>query len=174
MRPVLVLHKRKFRTTLAARLTGETSAETIWVMLSVFARIPRCASLSLSIMTRPSLGMRCCGPCARWPPRQNDIDQVSDAEIQDIVLTADLTPRKCLGFKTPFQAILNELGKDVQIRFSETRCKAPQSLPRQTRARVFRPINRSVTLVFLAQSISAQNICPPFAHADRMPKSSSQ
>jgi hypothetical protein len=31
---------------------------------------------------------------------------VSDQEIQDIVITANLTPRKCLGFKTPFQAIL--------------------------------------------------------------------
>ena len=30
----------------------------------------------------------------------------------------NLTPRKCLGFKTPFQALLAELGKDVQIRFS--------------------------------------------------------
>ena len=39
-------------------------------------------------------------------PRQIDIDQVSDEEIQDIVITANLTPRKCLGFKTPFQAIL--------------------------------------------------------------------
>ena len=28
------------------------------------------------------------------------------------------TPRKCLGFKTPLQAILKELGKDVQIRFA--------------------------------------------------------
>jgi len=44
--------------------------------------------------------------------------KVSDEEIQDIVLTANLTPRKCLGFKTPFQAILKELGKDIQIRFS--------------------------------------------------------
>jgi hypothetical protein len=35
-----------------------------------------------------------------------------------IVITANLTPRKCLGFKTPFQAILKELGKDVQIRFA--------------------------------------------------------
>jgi hypothetical protein len=34
-----------------------------------------------------------------------------------IVITANLTPRKCLGFKTPFQA-LKELGKDVQIRFA--------------------------------------------------------
>jgi IS30 family transposase len=46
------------------------------------------------------------------------IDQVSDEEIQDIVITANLTPSKCLGFETPFQAILKELGKDVQIRFA--------------------------------------------------------
>jgi transposase, IS30 family len=38
-------------------------------------------------------------------PRQIDIDQISDEEIQDIVITANLTLRKCLGFKTPFQAI---------------------------------------------------------------------
>jgi IS30 family transposase len=42
----------------------------------------------------------------------------SDQEIQDIVITANLTPRKCLGFKTPLQEILEELGKDVQIRFA--------------------------------------------------------
>ena len=35
-----------------------------------------------------------------------------------VTITANLTPRKCLGFTTPFQAILKELGKDVQIRFS--------------------------------------------------------
>jgi hypothetical protein len=35
-------------------------------------------------------------------PRQIDIDQVSDEEIQDIVITANLTPRKCPGYKTPF------------------------------------------------------------------------
>ena len=38
--------------------------------------------------------------------------------IQEIVLTTNLTPRKCLGFKTPFQALIAELGRDVQIRFS--------------------------------------------------------
>jgi IS30 family transposase len=53
-----------------------------------------------------------------WLPRQIDIDKVSDEEIQDIVMIANLTPRKCLGFKTPLQAILRELGKDVQIRFA--------------------------------------------------------
>ena len=58
------------------------------------------------------------GRLRRWLPRHLDIDSVSDEEIQDIVLTANLTPRKCLGFKTPFQIIIAELGKDVQIRFS--------------------------------------------------------
>ena len=38
-------------------------------------------------------------------------EAVSDEEIQDIVITANLTPRKCRGFKTPSQAILKELGK---------------------------------------------------------------
>ena len=38
-RPVLVLHERKSRVTLAARLVGKTAAETISIMLAVFARI---------------------------------------------------------------------------------------------------------------------------------------
>ena len=38
-RPVFVLHERKSRVTLAARLIGRTAAETISVMLAVFDRI---------------------------------------------------------------------------------------------------------------------------------------
>ena len=41
-----------------------------------------------------------------------------EEEIQDMVATANLTPTKCLGFRAPIQAILKELGKDAQIRFS--------------------------------------------------------
>ena len=55
---------------------------------------------------------------SQWLPRHLDIDRMSEEEIQEILLTTNLTPRKCLGFKTPFQALLAELGKDVQIRFS--------------------------------------------------------
>jgi hypothetical protein len=53
------------------------------------------------------------GRLRRWLPRHLDIDRTSDQEIQEVVLT-NTTPRKCLGFKTPFQALLAELGKDVQ------------------------------------------------------------
>ena len=51
------------------------------------------------------------GRLRRWLPRQIDIDKVSDQEIQDIVITANLTPRKCLGFKTPFRQSSKSLAK---------------------------------------------------------------
>ena len=144
-RPVLVLHERKSRVTLAARLAGKTAAETISVMLAVFARIEPALRKSITfdndtafaqhalLRTMRAMTTWFCdayaswqkggvenanGRLRRWLPRQIDIDQMSDEEIQDIVITANLTPRKCLGFKTPFQAILKELGKDVQIRFA--------------------------------------------------------
>ena len=52
---------------------------------------------------------------ARWLPGHLDIDRTSDRDIEEIVLTTNHTPRKCLGLKTPFQALLAELGKDAQI-----------------------------------------------------------
>jgi transposase, IS30 family len=144
-RPVLVLHERKSRVTLAARLAGKTAAEAIAVMLAVFGRIDPALRKSITFdndtvfaqhgLLRSMRDMttwfcdayaswqkggieNANGRLRRWLPRDIDIDAVSDEEIQDILLTANLTPRKCLGFKTPFQAILTELGKDVQIRFS--------------------------------------------------------
>jgi IS30 family transposase len=144
-RPVLVLHERKSRLTPAARLTGKTAAETISAMLTVFGRIDPHLRRSITfnndtafaqhglLRTMRDMTTWLCdayaswqkggvenanGRLRRWLPRHLDIDRTSDREIQKIVLTTKLTPRKCLGFKTPFQALLAELGKDVQIRFS--------------------------------------------------------
>jgi IS30 family transposase len=144
-RPVLVLHERKSRVTLAARLAGKTAAETISVMLAVFGRINPTLRKSVTfdndtafaqhalLRTMRNMTTWFCdayaswqkggvenanGRLRRWLPRHIDIDQISDEDIQDIVMTANLTPRKCLGFKTPFQALLKELGKDVKIRFA--------------------------------------------------------
>jgi transposase, IS30 family len=143
-RPVLVLHERKWRVTLSARLAGKTAAETISVMLAAFARVEPALRKSITFDNDTAFAQHCCEWCAPWRlgfatpmprgkragsktptadydaglPRQTDIDKVSDEEIQDIVITGNLTPRKYLGFKTPFQGILKELGKDVQIRFA--------------------------------------------------------
>src|SRR5947209_575832 len=148
-RPVLVLHERKSRVTLATRLAGKTAAETISVMLAVFGRINPALRKSVTFDNDTAFAQHALlrsmrnmttwfcdayaswqkggvenanGRLRRWLPRHTDIDQMSDEEIQDIVMTANLTPRKCLGFLTPFQAIIKELGKDVQIRFADLRC----------------------------------------------------
>jgi IS30 family transposase len=51
-------------------------------------------------------------------PRSTDLDELSDKDIQEIAMTLNSTPRKCLAFKTPIEVMLAELGKDVQIRFA--------------------------------------------------------
>jgi transposase, IS30 family len=144
-RPVLVLKERKTRLVLAARLAGKSAAETVAVMMAVFRRLdPRLrASITFdndTAFARHSLLASACAMAtwfcdayASWQkgavenangrlrrdlPRDLDLDVLTDAELQDIVLSHNLTPRKCLGFLTPLQALLGELGKDVRIRFA--------------------------------------------------------
>ena len=144
-RPVLVLKERKTRLVLAARLAGKSAAETVAVMMAVFKRLdPRLrTSITLDNDTAFAkhglLASACamttwfCDAYASWQkgavenangrlrrdlPRDIDLDALTDAELQEIVLSHNLTPRKCLGFLTPLQALLGELGKDVQIRFA--------------------------------------------------------
>jgi transposase, IS30 family len=144
-RPVLVLEERKTRFVLAARLTGKSAAETVAVLIAVFRRLdPRLRSsitfdndtaFARHALLRSMCAMTTwfCDAYASWQkgavenangrlrrhlPRDLDLDALADAELQEIVLTHNLTPRKCLGFLTPVQALLAELGKDVRIRFA--------------------------------------------------------
>ena len=58
------------------------------------------------------------GRLRRWLPRKTNLDEVSDEDIQEIVMTYNLTPRKCLGYITPIQALFQNLGKDVKLKFA--------------------------------------------------------
>ena len=144
-RPVLVLKERKTRFVLAARLAGKSAAETVAVLMAVFRRLdPRLRSSitfdnDTAFARHSLLASACtmatwfCDAYASWQkgavenanrrlrrdlPRDRDLDALADAELQEIVLSHNLTPRKCLGFLTPVQALLQELGRDVQIRFA--------------------------------------------------------
>jgi IS30 family transposase len=144
-RPVLVLKERKTRFVLAARLAGKSAAETVAVMMAVFRRLdPRLRSSitfdnDTAFARHGLLASVCamatwfCDAYASWQkgavenangrlrrdlPRDLDLDALGDAELQEIVLGHNLTPRKCLGFLTPVQALLGELGRDVRIRFA--------------------------------------------------------
>jgi IS30 family transposase len=144
-RPVLVLKERETRFVLAARLAGKSAAETVAIMMAVFRRLdPRLRSSitfdnDTAFAKHGLLASACamttwfCDAYASWQkgavenangrlrrdlPRDLDLDALGEAELQEIVLSHNLTPRKCLGFLTPVQALLKELGKDVQIRFA--------------------------------------------------------
>src|SRR5918993_1462762 len=144
-RPVLVWTERKTGLVLAARLAGKSAAETVAVMMAVFRRLdPRLrASITFDNDTAFArhglLASACamttwfCDAYASWQkgavenangrlrrdlPRDLDLDALGDAELQEIVLSHNLTPRKCLGFLTPVQALLKVRGRDVQIRFA--------------------------------------------------------
>ena len=144
-RPVLVLEERKTRLVLAARLAGKSAAETVAIMMAVFRRLdPRLRSSitfddDTAFARHGLLASACamttwfCDAYASWQkgavenangrlrrdlPRDLDLDALTEAELQEIVLGHDLTPRKCLGFLTPLQALLAELGRDVRIRFA--------------------------------------------------------
>src|SRR5688572_8099412 len=134
-RPVLVLKERKSRFVLAARLAGKSAAETVSVLMAVFRRLdPRLRSSitfdsDTAFARHGLLASVCamttwfCDAYASWQkgavenangrlrrdlPRDLDLDALGDAELQEIVLTHNLTPRKCLGFLTPLQALLSK------------------------------------------------------------------
>ncbi len=144
-RPVLVLHERKTRLTLAARLTGKGAAETASVIMAIFRRLdPRLrqsitfdndTAFARHTLLREALEMatwfcdayaswqkggieNANGRLRRWLPRQTNIDNLADEDLQEIVMTYNLTPRKCLGYITPIQALFKELGRDVRLRFA--------------------------------------------------------
>jgi IS30 family transposase len=144
-RPVLVLHERKTRITLMSRLAGKTAGETIAMMMTVFRRLDPLMRGSITfdndtcfarhMLLRGLLNAttyfcdayaswqkggieNANGRIRRWLPRGVDLDAVSEEDIQDIAMTINLTPRKCLGYKSPVEAFLSELGRDVEIRFA--------------------------------------------------------
>jgi IS30 family transposase len=143
--PVLVLHERASRLTLAAKLAGKSAAETAATLMAVFKRLAPELKGSITFdngseFARHGLlasvsGMTTwfCDAYASWQkgsventngrlrrhlPRQLDLDTVSQADLQEIVLSLNLTPRKCIGYLTPIQAFFKGLGKDIQIRFA--------------------------------------------------------
>ena len=144
-RPILVLHERKTRITLMARLFGKTAGETIAAIQAVLKRLMPAMRGSVTFDNGSEFSQHALlrsmltattyfcdayaswqkggienanGRIRRWLPRSTELDELSEEDIQEVAMTINLTPRKCLGYKTPVEAFLAELGKDVQIRFS--------------------------------------------------------
>jgi IS30 family transposase len=143
-RPVLVLLERVSRFTLAARLETKNAESTAQKMMELLC--PWDARLRRSITFDNGTEFAChsrlqetmdmttwfCDAYASWQkgavenmngrlrrdlPRHLDIDAMSDKDFDDIIFAHNITPRKCLGFRTPYQALLSQIGFDVKLSF---------------------------------------------------------
>lgn len=144
-KPLLVLHERQTRLTLLTRLASKTAAETIAAITGILENLSPQMRQTMTFdnggefarhgFLKEAFDMATyfCdayaswqkgsienmnGRIRRWLPRSTDLDTLSDQDVQDITMTLNLTPRKCLGFKSPIEAFLNALGKNLTIRFN--------------------------------------------------------
>jgi len=143
-RPVLVLVERKSRFTIIARLKSKDANGTAETIMEVFRWLDPELRRSVTFdngtefarhtMLRQALDMATwfCDAYASWQkgavenmngrlrrdlPRRLDIDNMSDEDLADINLMHNLTPRKCLSFSTPAQALLSQLGINAKLSF---------------------------------------------------------
>jgi len=143
-RPVLVLVERKSRFTIIARLKSKNAADTAKTIMDIFRQLDPDLRRSITFdngmefarhgLIKEALNMTTwfCDAYASWQkggveningrlrrdlPRHLDIDAMNDEDFADINLMHNLTPRKCLNFKTPVQALLSQLGIDAKLSF---------------------------------------------------------
>ena len=110
------------------RLTNKSADETLHSMLSILNRLQPQTRQSVTfdndmtfakhhvLAKKLKLQTWFCDPYAswqkggvkntngrirRWLARHTDLDAISDNDIEDIIITMNTTPRKCLKFQTP-------------------------------------------------------------------------
>lgn len=73
----------------------------------------------------PALGDRQRSPATRrmgasgvGRPRGRGLDAIGEQAIQKVAMTTNLTPRSCHGYRSPVEAFLSELCRDVEVRFA--------------------------------------------------------
>jgi IS30 family transposase len=130
------LCERKTRFSLAAPLKSKKADETRTVLERLLAPLPAAARRSLTfdrgtefaefraLETHLSLLTYFCDPHSPWQrgtientnglyrrdmPRKTDITNYTAQDIEDLTWALNSTPRKCLGFKTPAEAFLQNL-----------------------------------------------------------------
>ena len=133
---LLTVCERKTRFTLTAPLKTKTAAETGMALINVLNRLPQAARKTVTfdnggefydhkkLEAVLKLETYFCDPHAPWQrgtientngilrrdmPRKTDITNYTARDIGEITWAVNSTPRKCLGFKTPAEAFLENL-----------------------------------------------------------------
>ena len=128
---VLVLTERKTRLTLKAKLPDQKADTVVRHTCELMNGLPAEARKSITFdngseftnhtKIGKKLGMKTyfCDPYAAWQkptventigrlrpdlPRSTKLNKHTEKDIDDLMMSANDTPRKCLGFLTPFEA----------------------------------------------------------------------
>jgi IS30 family transposase len=133
---LLTVCERKTRFTLTAPLKTKTAAETGTALIEVLRCLPQAARKTVTfdnggefqdhgkLEAVLSLETYFCDPHSPWQrgtientngilrrdmPRKTDITNYTVSDIDEITWAVNSTPRKCLGYKTPAEAFLENL-----------------------------------------------------------------
>ena len=133
---LLTVCERKTRFILTAPLKAKTATETAQVITRVLSTLPRPACKTLTfdnggefhknLRLEAALGVMTyfCDPHSPWQrgaienangilrrdmPRKTDITNYTARDIDEITWAVNSTPRKCLGYKTPAEAFLENI-----------------------------------------------------------------
>ena len=139
---LLTLHERSTRLTLVRRLQSKDASDTADAIIAELHGLPGKACKTIThdnggefarhTKVENALGMPAyfCDPHSPWQrggvensngrvrvelPRKTDLSAYSDADIDDIVWIMNSTPRKCLGFQTPIEALAQQLGVALEL-----------------------------------------------------------
>ncbi|WP_299372080.1 IS30 family transposase [uncultured Kiloniella sp.] len=133
---LLTLSERKTRFTLAAPLKSKTAEETGDLLIALLNAFPPKARKTITFdnggefahyhKLTSELGMEAyfCDPHSPWQrglientngilrrdmPRKTDMKNYSPQDIDELLWAVNSTPRKCLGYKTPAEAFMQNM-----------------------------------------------------------------
>lgn len=142
---MLVIHERKTRYTAAIKLQTKKADETLDALLTFFKTLPRHLrqtvtfdngmEFSLHHHLTHNLGMKTyfCDVYASWQkgsienmngrlrrdlPRKTDLLTMTDHDLEQILLTHNLMPRKILQGYSPIESLAKHLGKVIFFSFN--------------------------------------------------------
>lgn len=143
---MLVIHERTTRYTAAIKLLNKTATETFKELLAFFQGLPAHLVKSITFDNGTEFAKHYdlasflkvktyfCDTYASWQkggienmngrlrrdlPRSTNLKSMQDNDLQQIILTHNLTPRKCLNAKSPIETLAKHLGKDIVFLFTK-------------------------------------------------------
>lgn len=142
---ILVCYERTLRYTAAIKLSSKTAEETVQKLIAFFKALPNHLRKSITFDNglefarhmdlRKALGMETyfCDTYASWQkggienmngrlrrdlPRRTDLKTLSQEELEQIVINHNLTPRACLNYKNPLEALALLLNSPIIFSFT--------------------------------------------------------